>query len=52
MNQEILEYIKDEMEREHETMKEEPCNSHIGSMASGAHDAYVRLLEFVEEDKQ
>ncbi len=46
---ELENYIKNEIENERETMKEEPCNSHVGSMASGAHDAYVRIQEFLKE---
>ncbi len=46
---EIKQYIKDEIEREQETIQEEPRNSHIGSMAMGAHDAYQRLLEFIDD---
>jgi len=46
---ELLEYIKEEVKAERETIKEEPCNSHIGSMAGGALDAYYRIFEYLEE---
>ena len=47
--EEIKEWINEEIEKEREEIKSEPANSHIGSMASGAHDKLISLMEFIDE---
>lgn len=41
----LSEYIRDEIFRERDTLSEEPSNSHISSLAGGAHDSYIRMIE-------